>query len=93
MEYSIKKLAKLAGVSTRTLRYYDEIKLLSPERISSNDYRVYRQKEVDRLQQILFYRELVHLHKIIYTPIFKHIGGVLSRIWFTNASTMVTKIL
>lgn len=58
MEYSINKLAKLAGVSTRTLRYYDEIKLLSPERISSSGYRVYGQKEVDLLQQILFYREL-----------------------------------
>lgn len=58
MEYSINKLAKLAGVSTRTLRYYDEIGLLSPERISSNGYRVYGQKEVDLLQQILFYREL-----------------------------------
>lgn len=58
MEYSINKLAKLAGVSTRTLRYYDEIKLLSPDRVSSNGYRVYGQKEVDLLQQILFYREL-----------------------------------
>lgn len=58
MEYSINKLGKLAGVSTRTLRYYDEIKLLSPGRISSNGYRVYGQKEVDLLQQILFYREL-----------------------------------
>lgn len=58
MEYSINKLAKLAEVSTRTLRYYDEIKLLSPRRISSNGYRVYGQKEVDLLQQILFYREL-----------------------------------
>lgn len=58
MEYSINKLAKLAGISARTLRYYDEIELLSPERISSNGYRVYTQKEVDLLQQILFYREL-----------------------------------
>ena len=58
MEYSINKLAKLAGVSTRTLRYYDEIKLITPRRISSNGYRVYGQKEVDLLQQILFYREL-----------------------------------
>jgi len=58
MEYSIHKLAQLAGVSTRTLRYYDEIGLLSPKRISSNGYRVYGQKEVDLLQQILFYREL-----------------------------------
>ncbi len=58
MEYSISMLAKLAGVSTRTLRYYDEIGLLSPERIRSNGYRLYGQKEVDLLQQILFYREL-----------------------------------
>ncbi|PJJ27243.1 MerR family transcriptional regulator [Lacrimispora celerecrescens] len=58
MEYTINKLAKLAGVSTRTLRYYDELGLLSPARVSSNGYRVYGQKEIDRLQQILFYREL-----------------------------------
>lgn len=58
MEYSINKLAKLAGVSTRTLRYYDEIEILSPRRIASNGYRVYGQKEVDILQQIMFYREL-----------------------------------
>lgn len=58
MQYSINKLARLAGVSTRTLRYYDQIELLTPQRISSNGYRVYGQKEVDLLQQILFYREL-----------------------------------
>ncbi len=58
MEYTINKLAKLAGVSTRTLRYYDTFGLLSPARIRSNGYRIYGQKEVDRLQQILFYREL-----------------------------------
>ena len=58
MDYSINELSKLAGVSTRTLRYYDEIGLLSPERTSSNDYRVYGQNEVDLLQQILFFREL-----------------------------------
>lgn len=58
MEYTINKLAKLAGISTRTLRYYDELGLLSPVRLSSNGYRIYGQKEVKRLQQILFYREL-----------------------------------
>ncbi|HHT63683.1 MAG: MerR family transcriptional regulator [Bacillota bacterium] len=58
MEYTINKLAKLAGVSTRTLRYYDELGLLSPARMSSNGYRIYGHKEIDRLQQILFYREL-----------------------------------
>lgn len=58
MEYSIKSLAKLAGVSTRTLRYYDEIGLLKPLRINSSGYRVYGDKEVDILQQILFYKAL-----------------------------------
>ena len=58
MEYSINKFAKLAGVSVRTLHYYDEIGILSPRRVSSNGYRVYGQKEVDLLQQILLYREL-----------------------------------
>lgn len=48
----------MAGISTRTLRYYDQYGLLSPTRVSSNGYRIYGQKEVDRLQQILFYREL-----------------------------------
>lgn len=65
MEYSINKLAKLAGVSTRTLRYYDQIGLLAPKRISSNGYRIYGQKQVDLLQQIMFYRELgVELEQI-----------------------------
>jgi DNA-binding transcriptional MerR regulator len=58
MEYSINRIAKLAGVSVRTLHYYDEIELLSPKRVSSNGYRVYGKNEVDLLQQILFYREL-----------------------------------
>lgn len=57
MEYTINKLAKLAGISTRTLRYYDEIGLLTPVRMSSNGYRIYGQNEINRLQQILFYRE------------------------------------
>jgi len=58
MEYTVKGLSKLAGVSTRTLRYYDEIGLLKPMRTNSSGYRIYGQKEIDLLQQILFYREL-----------------------------------
>ncbi|WP_027094225.1 MerR family transcriptional regulator [Cohnella thermotolerans] len=58
MEYTVQKLGRLAGISTRTLRYYDEIGLLKPARINSSGYRIYGPKEVDRLQQILFYREL-----------------------------------
>lgn len=58
MEYTIQKLANLAGVTTRTLRYYDEIGILKPARINSSGYRIYGQKEVNLLQQIMFYREL-----------------------------------
>lgn len=58
MEYTVQKLAKLAGVTTRTLRYYDEIELLKPARVNSSGYRIYGGREVDRLQQILFYRAL-----------------------------------
>lgn len=58
MEYTVQKLARLAGISSRTLRYYDEIGILKPARISSSGYRIYGQAEVDKLQQILFFREL-----------------------------------
>lgn len=74
IEYTINKLAHLAGVSTRTLRYYDQCGLLSPARISSNGYRIYGQAEVDRLQQILFFRELglplEEIKKILAAPDF-----------------------
>ncbi len=58
MEYTVQKLGGMAGISTRTLRYYDEIGILKPARINSSGYRIYGRAEVDRLQQILFYREL-----------------------------------
>lgn len=66
MEYTVKQLAQLSGISSRTLRYYDQIGLLKPARINSSGYRIYGPKEVDLLQQILFYRELeVSLEEII----------------------------
>ncbi|WP_339786491.1 MerR family transcriptional regulator [uncultured Imperialibacter sp.] len=57
--YTVKKLAKLAGVSVRTLHHYDQIGLLTPEeRGFDSGYRYYGRHEMLRLQQILFYREL-----------------------------------
>ncbi len=58
MEYTVNKLGRIAGVSTRTLRYYDEIGLLKPARINSSGYRIYGKEQVETLQQIMFYREL-----------------------------------
>ena len=57
-ELTITELASMAGVSTRTLRYYDQIGLLKPARYSDVGYRMYRKEQVDRLQHILFLREL-----------------------------------
>lgn len=57
-QYAVNKLAKLAGVSVRTLHYYDQIGLLTPSVRTSAGYRMYGEAELLRLQQILFYREL-----------------------------------
>ena len=58
MEYTVKTLAQLAGVTPRTLRWYDKEGLLKPLRITDAGYRIYGPEQVDRLQMILFYREL-----------------------------------
>ncbi len=80
MEYSILQLAQLAGISTRTLRYYDQIGLLAPVRDSQSRYRIYREQEVDVLQQILFYKELgfqlSSIQEIIKNPEFDHLKAL-----------------
>jgi len=58
MAYTVKQLSELAGVSIRTLHYYDEIGLFKPSWLAENGYRYYDDGAVLRLQQILFYREL-----------------------------------
>lgn len=80
MEYTIQKLARMSGVSSRTLRYYDEIGLLKPARLSSSGYRIYGKEQIDTLQQILFYRELgVALNdigKILSAPEFDRLAAL-----------------
>ena len=56
--YTVKKLAKLSGVSVRTLYFYDEIDLLKPAYYGDNKYRYYEEEQLLMLQQILFYRQL-----------------------------------
>ena len=56
--YTISQLAKIAGVSVRTLRHYDQIGLLVPSSRSGAGYRQYERRNLLRLQQILFFREL-----------------------------------
>lgn len=56
--YTVKQVAKLSGVSVRTLHHYDEVGLLKPACVGANGYRYYGREELLRLQQILFHREL-----------------------------------
>ena len=58
MKYTVKEIADIAGVSRRTLHYYDQIDLLKPSTIGKNGYRFYEEEAILQLQQILFYREL-----------------------------------
>lgn len=56
--YTVKAVAELAGISVRALHHYDEIGLLRPAEVSPAGYRLYADSDLERLQQILFFREL-----------------------------------
>ncbi len=70
----IKELAELTGVSVRTLHHYDKIGLLVPQKDDWNGYRIYSEKDVDKLQQILFFKELdfplKKIQQILDDPLF-----------------------
>jgi DNA-binding transcriptional MerR regulator len=80
MAYTVKQISKIAGVSVRTLHYYDEIGLLRPTSKASNGYRLYERGALIRLQQILFYRELdfslKKIHRIMENPDFDLISAL-----------------
>lgn len=58
LSYTVGEVARLAHVTVRMLHHYDEIGLLVPGERSQAGYRVYSDADLERLQQILFYREL-----------------------------------
>lgn len=70
----INEVAKLTGVTVRTLHYYDEIGLLKPDEVNESGYRIYTEKSLEKLQQILFFRELDfplnEIKKIMEDPLF-----------------------
>ena len=80
MEYSIQELSRLSGVTTRTLRWYDQIGLLKPSRVAESGYRYYGRAEVDRLQDILYYRalgvELARIKKCLDDPSFDRLAAL-----------------
>ena len=78
--YSVKQLSELAGVSVKTLHHYDRIGLLNPAGRSEAGYRYYYRKELLRLQQILFYRNLdvplKEIREILDDPGFDLVGSL-----------------
>ena len=80
--YTVKQLSSVAGISVRTLHYYDEIGLLEPDFIRPNGYREYGEQAVMKLQQILFYRELdmslKEIKIIVASPDFKVMEALLT---------------
>ena len=84
MEYSIQALSRLSGVTTRTLRWYDEIGLLKPSRVAESGYRYYSGAEVDRLQDILYYRalgvELAQIKECLDNPSFDRLAALRSHL-------------
>ena len=84
MEYSIQALSRLSGVTTRTLRWYDEIGLLKTSRVAESGYRYYGPAEVDRLQDILYYRalgvELARIKRCLDDPSFDRLAALRSHL-------------
>lgn len=74
MAMTVKEVADLVGISVRTLHYYDEIGLLSPDRATDSGYRLYSDDNLEMLQQILFFKELglplKQIKEIISNPSF-----------------------
>ncbi len=69
---AIKEVSRLSGISIRTLRYYDEIGLMKPTKLTAAGYRLYDDAALERLQQIMFFRELeiplAHIKSILDDP-------------------------
>lgn len=77
----VKEVAELAGVSVRTLHYYDDINLLKPSSLTESGYRIYSKTDLETLQQILFFRELgfplKQIKEIIKSPSFNQEEALL----------------
>lgn len=97
MAYTVKKLAKLSGISVRTLHHYDALGLLKPAYYGDNNYRYYEEEQLLLLQQILFYRELgfqlSEIQKILKSEDFDKIEALKSHRKFLENSINQTKNL
>jgi DNA-binding transcriptional MerR regulator len=81
MPYTVSQVAKLARLSVRALHHYDEIGLLVPSARSEAGYRLYGDRDLERLQEILFFRELAfpleEIARILDDPTFDRRAALL----------------
>ncbi|MCY7945776.1 MerR family transcriptional regulator [Bacillus atrophaeus] len=83
MLYQVKEVADMTGISIRTLHHYDHIQLLKPASVTESGYRQYSDADLERLQQILFFREigfrLEEIKKMIDHPEFNREAALRSQ--------------
>lgn len=76
---TISQVAELTGISIRTLQYYDEIGLLKPSELTQSGYRLYNDEALQKIQQILFFKELgfklKDIREILEKPDFDRIAA------------------
>jgi MerR family transcriptional regulator, thiopeptide resistance regulator len=98
MSLTVSQVARLAGVSVRTLHHYDEIGLLQPSGRSEAGYRLYEQPDLQRLQQVLFFKELgfplEEISRIVRDPAFDLRAALLmQRRLLTERATRVQALI
>lgn len=98
MEMKVKEVADLVGVSVRTLHHYDQIGLFSPKKTSESGYRIYREEDLEKLQQILFFKELgfslKNIKMIINSPSFNQKEAlVLQREMLNEKRSKIDKMI
>lgn len=96
--YTVNQLAKMAGVSVRTLHHYDHIELLKPSSRTAAGYRLYERQDLLRLQQILFFKELDvpldDIRRILDDPGFDHVRALRQhRTQLEQHVTRLTRLL
>jgi len=96
--YSVSQLARMAGVSVRTLHHYDHVGLLKPSSRTAVGYRLYGEPDLLRLQQILFFKELDvplnEIRDILDDPAFDPVRALENhRRWLQKRAERLTRLL
>lgn len=97
MHLKINQIAAIAGITVRTLRYYDKIGLLVPSAKSDAGYRLYSDYDLERLQQILFFRELdfplARIAELMNNPLFDRQAALAMQIdWLDKKAERYLKL-